>query len=185
MWIQDHTLEQNFETPLSNKQYHLFPSTLTLWRGPFSEIPVLKVLLPDKWTLRGCLYENRNKLSHPHWPGDQKLFLLHGIFTGDASSIWNNVINAFYSKFWNQFGKFPKHSWFFAFGIWKNGGYTCLICYFLMINIYCFFDLLLFRWSWHMVTALEIFLLICSSVCDFWKVVFMLFCSSHLTYKKI
>ena len=96
-----------------------------------------------------------------------------------------NVINAFYSKFWNQFGKFPKHSWFFAFGIWKNGGYTCLICYFLMINIYCFFDLLLFRWSWHMVTALEIFLLICSSVCDFWKVVFMLFCSSHLTYKKI
>ena len=88
LWIQDHTSEQNFGTPLSSKQSHLFPFTLTFWRGPFSETPVLKVLLPDKWTLRGCLYENGNKLSHPYWPGNQKLFLLHGIFIGDASSIW-------------------------------------------------------------------------------------------------
>ena len=31
-----------------------------------------------------------------------------------------------------------------------------------------------------MVTAPAIFLMICSSVCDFLKIVFMLFCSSHL-----
>ena len=30
----------------------------------------------EKWTLRGCLYGNGKKLSHPYWPGDQKLFLL-------------------------------------------------------------------------------------------------------------
>ena len=30
LWIQDHTLEQNFETPLSNKQSLLFPFALSL-----------------------------------------------------------------------------------------------------------------------------------------------------------
>ena len=48
----------------------------------------------------------------------------------------------------------------------KNGGDTFLICYFLVINIYCFFDdydagLLL----------LEYFFMICLSVCGFRKVV--------------
>ena len=96
-----------------------------------------------------------------------------------------NVINAFYNKFWSQFGKFFKRSLIFAFGVWrKNEGFTFLICYLLVINVYCFFDLLLFQWSWYMVTAPAIFLMICSSVCDFCKVVFMLFCSSHLKYTK-
>ena len=31
-----------------------------------------------------------------------------------------NVINAFYNKFWNQFGELFKRSCFFAFDIWKN-----------------------------------------------------------------
>ena len=101
-------------------------------------------------------------------PGIKNCFCLHGIFTTNVS-----------------FGKFFKCFWFFAFGIWKNEGFTFLICCLLVINIYCFFDLLLFRWSWYMATARGIFLMICSSVWDFWRVGFMLFCSSHLTYKKI
>ena len=97
-----------------------------------------------------------------------------------------NVINAFYNKFWNHFGKFFKRSWFFCFWhLKKRRLYVFNLCYLLVINVYCFFDLLLFQWSWYMVTAPAIFLMICSSVCDFWKVVFMLFCSSHLKYKKI
>ena len=40
LWIQDHTSEQNFGTPLSNKRPHLFPFTVTLWRG-------LKGLVPN------------------------------------------------------------------------------------------------------------------------------------------
>ena len=94
-----------------------------------------------------------------------------------------DVINAFYNKFWNQFGKFFKRSWLFAFGIWKKGGFTFLICYFLVINICWCFDFLLFRWSWYMVTcSWNIFgdLFKCLP-----RVVFMLFCSSHLTYKKM
>ena len=51
---------------------------------------------------------------------------------------------------------------------------------FLVIDIYCFFDLLLFWWLWYMV---GIFLMICSSVCNFSKIVFMLFYTSHLTRK--
>ena len=116
--------------------------------------------------------------------GIKNCFCLHGTFTGNVSSIWNKCDIAFNNNFWNQFVKFFKRSWFFAFGIWKNGVFTFLIFYFLVTNIYCFFDLLLFRWSWYVVTALGIFLMICSSFCDFWKVVFMLVCSSHLTYKK-
>ena len=50
-----------------------------------------------------------------------------------------NVINAFYNKFWNQFGKFFKGSCFFAFGIWKKGGFAFLI-HFLVVNIYWCFD---------------------------------------------
>ena len=61
----------------------------------------------------------------------------------------------------------------------KNGGYMFLILsytlfsytlairyffIFLVINIYCFSDLLLFRLSWYMVTGLGIFLTICLSV---------------------
>ena len=65
-----------------------------------------------------------------------------------------DVINAFYNKFWNQFGKFFKRSWLFAFGIWKKGGFAFLICFFLVVNIYWCFDLLLFRWSWYMVWLL-------------------------------
>ena len=64
-----------------------------------------------------------------------------------------DVINAFYNKFWYQFGKFFKRYWFFAFGIWKKGGFTFLICYFLVINIYWCFNLLLLRWSWYMVNC--------------------------------
>ena len=78
-----------------------------------------------------------------------------------------NVINAFYNKFWSQFGKFFKRSLIFAFGVWrKNEGFTFLICYLLVINVYCFFDLLLFWWSWYMVSARGIFLMICSGVRD-------------------
>ena len=93
--------------------------------------------------------------------GIKNCFCLHGIFTGNVSAIWNKCDIAFYNKFWNQLGKSFKHFCFFTFGIWKNGGFTFLICYFLKINIYCFLDLLLFRWSWYMVTALGIFLMIC------------------------
>ena len=46
-----------------------------------------------------------------------------------------DVINALYDKFWNQFGKFFKRSWFFAFGIWKKGSFAFLIFYFLVVNI--------------------------------------------------
>ena len=45
---------------------------------------------------------------------------------------------------------------------------------FFIINIYSFFDLLFFRRSWYMVTDLGIFLIICSNVCGFFKVVFVL-----------
>ena len=114
-------------------------------------------------------------------------FCLQYIFLQGMSDQFEvNVIIAFCNKFWNQFGKFFKHSWLFAFGTWKNEGFTFLICYyFSVINIYCFLDLLPFRWSWYMIIAPGIFLMICSSVCDFWKVVFMLFCSfsSHIQKK--
>ena len=63
----------------------------------------------------------------------------------------------------------------------KNGGYTFLICYFLVINVYFFFNLLLFQWLWYIVTALGIFLMICSSVCNLWKVFYaILLFPSHL-----
>ena len=32
----------------------------------FGETPVLEVLLPEKWTLKQCLYGTGNKLSYPH-----------------------------------------------------------------------------------------------------------------------
>ena len=41
LWIQNHTSEQNFETPLSNEQSHLFPFPLTLSRGPKVLFPTL------------------------------------------------------------------------------------------------------------------------------------------------
>ena len=118
--------------------------------------------------------------------GTKSCFCLQYIFLQGMSHQFEvNVIIAFYNKFWNQFGKFFKHSWFFAFGIWKNEGFTFLICYyFSVINIYCFLDLLPFRWSWYMIIAPGIFLMICSSVCDFWKVVFMLFCSFLISHTK-
>ena len=52
-----------------------------------------------------------------------------------------NVISAFYNKFWNQFGKLFKRSWFFAFDIWKKRRrYVFNLLFFLVINIYCIFD---------------------------------------------
>ena len=57
----------------------------------------------------------------------------------------------------------------------KRRLYVFNLCYLLVINVYCFFDLLLFQWSWYMVNAPGIFLMIYSSVCDFWEVVFMFF----------
>ena len=51
-----------------------------------------------------------------------------------------NVINAFYNKFWNQFGKLFKRSWFFAFDIWKNRRLYVFNLLFLVINIYYFFN---------------------------------------------
>ena len=119
-------------------------------------------------------------------PGSKIVSVCMVYFQGMYHQFEINVINAFYNKFWSQFGKFFKRSLIFAFGVWrKNEGFTFLICYLLVINIYCFFDLLLFWWSWYMVSARGIFLMICSGVRDFGKVFFMLFCSSHLTYKKI
>ena len=94
-----------------------------------------------------------------------------------------NVIYVFYNNFWNYFGKFFNVLGFLLLASKKNGGFTFSICCLLMINIYWFFDLLLFQWSWHIFTAPGIFLMICWSVCNFWKVVFMLFCCSHLTKK--
>ena len=64
-----------------------------------------------------------------------------------------SVINAFYNKFWNRFGKFFKRSWFFAFGIWKKASFAFLICYILVVNIYWCFNLLLFRWSRYMINC--------------------------------
>ena len=52
-----------------------------------------------------------------------------------------NVINAFYNKFWNQFGKLFKRSWFFAFDIWKKRRrYVFNLLFFVVINFYYFFD---------------------------------------------
>ena len=97
--------------------------TFFLSLSHFGRVPSVKLLFLKfcyQWTLRGCLYENGNKLPHPYWPGDQKLFLLHVYLQGMPHQFERNIINAFYNKFWNQIGKFLKHSWFFAFGIWKK-----------------------------------------------------------------
>ena len=52
-----------------------------------------------------------------------------------------NVISAFYNKFWNQFGKLFKRSWFFAFDIWKKRRrYVFNLLFFVVINFYYFFD---------------------------------------------
>ena len=58
-----------------------------------------------------------------------------------------NVINAFYNKFWNQYGKFFKLSWFLPFGIWKKWKlyvFNLLIflrlIIFIACSIYWFFD---------------------------------------------
>ena len=71
-----------------------------------------------------------------------------------------NVINAFYNKFWNQYGKFFKLSWFLPFGIWKKWKlyvFNLLIFLWLIIfiacSIYWFFDdhdtwLLLLEYFW-------------------------------------
>ena len=140
------------------------------FRVSFSETAVLKVLLLEKWTLRGWLYENGNKLSHRTSPEIINCFCLHSIFTG-SHQFQINVISAFHNKLWNQFGKLFKRSWFFAFDIWKKRRLYVFNFLFLVTNIYCFFDILLFQWSWYMVTALGIFFMICSSVCEFWKFV--------------
>ena len=77
-----------------------------------------------------------------------------------------NVVNVFYNKCWNQFGKLLNALGFLLLSSEKNRCNTFLICYFLVIDIYCFFDdhdagLLL----------LEYFFMICLSACGFWKVV--------------
>ena len=52
-----------------------------------------------------------------------------------------NVINAFYHKFWNQFGNLFKRSWFFAFDIWKKRRrYVFNLLFFVVISFYYFFD---------------------------------------------
>ena len=47
----------------------------TVVKQPVKLVPSVKLLLPEKWALGGCLYGNGNKLPYPHWPGNQKLFL--------------------------------------------------------------------------------------------------------------
>ena len=49
---------------------------------------------PEKWTLRGCLYRNRNKMSHPYWSRDQKLFAYMVYLQGMSHRFEINVINA-------------------------------------------------------------------------------------------
>ena len=56
--------------------------------GFFNGTPVLKVLLPEKWILRCCLYGNGNKLSYCTGPGIENCFYLNDIFAGNFSSIW-------------------------------------------------------------------------------------------------
>ena len=46
-----------------------------------------------------------------------------------------NVINAFYNKFWNQFGKLFKRSLFFTFDIWKKRRQYAFNLLFLVSNI--------------------------------------------------
>ena len=82
-------------------------------------------------------------------PGSKIVSVYMVYLQGMSHEFEINVINAFYIKFWNPFGKFFKRSCFFPFGILKNESFTFLICYLLVINIYCFFDLLLFQWSWY------------------------------------
>ena len=63
-------------------------------------------------------------------PGIKNCFCYMVYLLGMPYQFEKNVINAFYNKFRNQFGKFLKRSWFFALVSEKNGGYTCLTCYF-------------------------------------------------------
>ena len=51
-----------------------------------------------------------------------------------------NVINTFYNKFAIGLVNFLNVLGFLLLTSEKNGGDTFLICYFLVINIYCFFD---------------------------------------------
>ena len=61
------------------------------------------------------------RLSHPHWPKDQKLLLFTFVYLQGMSHQFEiSLSNAFYNKFWNQCDKFFKRSWLFAFDIWKR-----------------------------------------------------------------
>ena len=118
-------------------------------------------------------------------PGIKNCFCLHGIFTGNVSSIWNKYDQCiFIINFEITSVNILNVLGFLLSASKKNEGFAFLICYLLVINVHCFVDLLLFQWSWYMATAPGILLMICSSACDFWKFFFMLFCSSRLTYKK-
>ena len=51
-----------------------------------------------------------------------------------------SVINTFYNNFEINLVNFLNVLGFLLLTSEKNGGYTFLICYFLVIDIYCFFD---------------------------------------------
>ena len=109
-------------------------SNKVVWRfnrETFVKQSMKVVSSPEKWTLRGCLYRKRNKLSHPHWSGDQNCFCLHGIFTGDVSSIWNKYDQCISLNFEISFVNFLNVLGFLLLASEKNGGYTFLICYFI------------------------------------------------------
>ena len=101
-------------------------------------------------------------------PGTKNCFCYMVYLQGMPHQFEINVINAFYNKFWNQFGKFLKRSWFFAFGIWKKRRlYVFNLLFlqwliFIAFSIYCFFDdhgtwLLLLEYFWWFVQVSAIF----------------------------
>ena len=91
-----------------------------------------------------------------------------------------NVINTFYNKFWQILVTLLNVLGFLLLASEKKG-YKFLICYFLVINIYYFFDLLLFNvhdyCSWYIFNLLKCL--------RFLKGCFPAFVVPYLTYKKI
>ena len=75
------------------------------------------------------------KVSHVLAQGSLIVFVFIVYLQGMYHEFQINVINAFYNKFWNPFGKLFKRSLFFTFDIWKKRRRYVFNLLFLVSNI--------------------------------------------------
>ena len=112
--------------------------------------------------------------------GSKIVFVYTVYLQGMSHQYEINVINTFYNKFWQILVTLLNVLGFLLLASEKKW-YKFLICYFLVINIYYFFDLLLFNvhdyCSWYIFDLLKCL--------RFLKGCFPAFVVPYLTYKKI